>query len=139
VFLREAQFRRQVLAHHIAVQSVTGRPPISISLTISALAMVDLPLPERPVKNTVKPCLARAAAGAAQFVTTSGKLNHSGCPALRAGGGAVRCRKCQHGLAFGHFVHREILGLFLHIDHLLEIDHLDADLGLCWRTSSCAA
>ena len=39
--------------------SVTGRPPISISLTISALAMVDLPEPERPVKNTVKPCLSR--------------------------------------------------------------------------------
>ena len=36
--------------------SVTGRPPISISLTSSAEAMVDLPEPERPVKNTVKPC-----------------------------------------------------------------------------------
>ena len=34
---------------------VTGRPPISMSLTRSAPAMVDLPAPERPVKKTVKP------------------------------------------------------------------------------------
>ena len=35
-------------------------PANSISLTINALAMVDLPLPESPVKNTVKPCFDRA-------------------------------------------------------------------------------
>ena len=38
---------------------VTGRPPISSSLTSSTLAMVDLPDPDRPVKNTVNPCWAR--------------------------------------------------------------------------------
>ena len=58
--------------------SVTGRPPISISLTISALAMVDLPEPEKPVKNTVKPCFERSGLVLRSCVTTSGKENQSG-------------------------------------------------------------
>ena len=58
--------------------SVTGRPPISISLTISALAMVDLPLPEKPVKNTVKPCLERGGRVRRSSSTTEGKENQSG-------------------------------------------------------------
>src|SRR5690606_26644500 len=33
----------------------------------------------------------------------------------------------EDGLAFLYLVTREILSLFLHVDHLLEVDHLDAD------------
>ena len=58
--------------------SVTGRPPISISLTIRALAIVDLPDPEKPVKNTVKPWRDRSGLVRRSCLTTSGKENHSG-------------------------------------------------------------
>ena len=58
--------------------SVTGRPPISMSFTMSALAMVLLPLPEKPVKNTVKPCLDRSGEVRRSWRTTSGKENQSG-------------------------------------------------------------
>src|SRR5690606_41117869 len=56
-----------------ALPILTGRPPISISLTISALAMVDLPDPDSPVKNTVKPCFARGGEVRRSSATTSGK------------------------------------------------------------------
>ena len=36
----------------------------------------------------------------------------------------------EHRVALGHFVGRVILRLFLHIDHVLEVDHLQPDLGL---------
>ena len=111
--------------------SVTGRPPISISLTISALAMVDLPEPERPVKKTVKPCLARARLGAAQLLDHRREAEPVGDvqPLLQAaaqlGAGDV-----EDGLALGDLVARLVLRLLLDVDHLLEVDHLDADLGL---------
>ena len=53
--------------------SVTGRPPISSSLIMSTLAIVDLPAPERPVKNTVIPCLCRGAKCTPQFARDFGK------------------------------------------------------------------
>ena len=43
-----------------------------------ALAMVDLPEPESPVKNTVKPCLERGGEVRRSSFTTSGNENHSG-------------------------------------------------------------
>ena len=58
--------------------SVTGRPPISISLVISALATVDLPEPERPVKKTVKPWFPRGGFDLRSSSTTDGKENQSG-------------------------------------------------------------
>ena len=39
--------------------NVTGRPPTSRNLVISALAIVDFPEPESPVKKIVTPCLCR--------------------------------------------------------------------------------
>jgi hypothetical protein len=110
--------------------SVTGRPPISISLTISALAMVDLPEPESPVKKTVKPCCARGGKRRRNSPTTSGRRTIRGSPAPRAAAGAVRCPRCPAPSPLGHLVGREVLRLLLHVDHVLEIDHLDADLGL---------
>jgi hypothetical protein len=38
-------------------------------------------------------------------------------------------RDVEDGGAFGHLVHRVVLRLLLDEDHLLEVDHLDADLG----------
>ena len=58
--------------------SVTGRPPISSIFTISALAIVDLPDPDSPVKNTVKPCFARGGYERRSSVATSGKVNQDG-------------------------------------------------------------
>ena len=40
--------------------------------------MVDLPDPEKPVKNTVKPCFERGGRVLRSSDTTSGKENHSG-------------------------------------------------------------
>ena len=57
---------------------VTGRSPVSISLTISAFAIVDFPDPESPVKKTVKPCLLRGGKERRSSWITSGKLNQSG-------------------------------------------------------------
>jgi hypothetical protein len=95
VFLENPSSDDRCLRTTSPSSSVTGRPPISISLTISALAMVDLPLPESPVKNTVKPCLLRAGLVRRSSATTSGKRTSRGFPALRAGGGAVRCPRCR--------------------------------------------
>ncbi len=58
--------------------SVTGRPPISSSLTISTLATVDLPEPDRPVKKTVNPWRWRGGWVFRSSLATSGKVNHSG-------------------------------------------------------------
>ena len=58
--------------------SVTGRPPISSSLICSTLATVDLPDPERPVKNTVKPWRLRGGWVRRSSSATCGKVNHSG-------------------------------------------------------------
>ena len=97
VFLGEAKLARQMLAApHRRPASVTGRPPISISLTIIALAMVDLPgPPNRPVKNTVKPpaCCARGR-GAAQLLHHLGKGEPlRDLDPLAQTGAAARCRK----------------------------------------------
>ena len=111
--------------------SVTGRPPISISLTISALAMVDLPEPEKPVKNTVKPCLARGGRVRRSSCTTSGKENHSGISSPSAQAPAqLGAGDVEHGHALLDLVRRLVLGALLDVDHVLEIDHLDADLVL---------
>ena len=58
--------------------SVTRRPPSSSSLTSSAFAIVDLPEPDRPVKNTVNPCLCRGGCDLRSSSMISGYENHSG-------------------------------------------------------------
>ena len=64
---------------------VTGRSPVSISLTISAFAIVDFPDPESPVKKTVKPCLLRGGNERRSSWITSGKLTSQGspCPSIK--------------------------------------------------------
>ncbi len=64
-----------------------------ISLTIRAFAMVDLPEPEKPVKNTVKPSRNAAVWFSARL--PPGKENHWGFPDLRPDGDAIRCRRCS--------------------------------------------
>ena len=58
--------------------NVTGLPPISINFVRTALAIVDLPEPDRPVKNKVKPCCALGGCDARSCVTTSSKENQLG-------------------------------------------------------------
>ena len=58
--------------------SVIGRPPSSSSFESSTLAIVLLPEPLRPVKNTVKPCRARAGWLRRSSFTTSGYENQAG-------------------------------------------------------------
>ena len=58
--------------------SVTGRPPISISLTSSTEAIVDLPEPDKPVKNTVTPCAERGGYERRSSAATAGGVNHAG-------------------------------------------------------------
>src|SRR3569623_1683265 len=57
---------------------LTGRPPSSNSFANTAFAIVDLPEPERPVKNNVKPCLDRAGKWPRSSAITSGNENHAG-------------------------------------------------------------
>src|SRR5258705_11069527 len=57
---------------------VTGRPPISSSFTRSTLAIVLLPEPDRPVKNTVKPCLWRGGGGFCRALTMVGEGEEPG-------------------------------------------------------------
>ena len=57
---------------------VTGLPPISINFIISAFAIVDLPEPENPVNNTVKPCFDLGGLDLRSSLTTEGNENHSG-------------------------------------------------------------
>src|SRR4030095_3809541 len=104
--------------------SVTGRPPIASSLIISTLAIVDLPAPERPVKNTVIPCLCRGAKVRRSSRAISGKVNQAGIslPSLKPR------RSCVHARLRRHFVFGEILIPVFHIDHHLEGHHLDTDL-----------
>src|SRR5262249_23012756 len=74
VLAREAQLGGQVLADMV----VTERPPSSISFTRSALAIVDLPEPERPVNSTVKPCSWRGGCARCSSAMTSGNENQLG-------------------------------------------------------------
>ncbi len=111
--------------------SVTGRPPISISLTISALAMVDLPEPDRPVKNTVKPCSVARRRGAAQLGDHLGEGEPFGdVEPLAQAAAQLGARDVEHGRALGDLVGGVVLRLFLDVDHVFEVDHLDADLVL---------
>ena len=88
--------------------------------------MVDLPEPDRQEHGEA--LLGARRRGAAQFGDDFregepvGNIQTFAQAATQFGAGDA-----QNGRAFGHFVDREILGLFLHIDHLFEVDHLDAD------------
>src|ERR1019366_2747202 len=78
--------------------SVTGRPPISRNFVISALAMVDLPDPESPVKKMVTPCLCRGGGGESSGAV-SGKVFRSERAALsrEVAGGAPGRDQLQLG------------------------------------------
>ena len=88
--------------------SVTGRPPVSMNLTSSTLAMVDLPEPERPVKNTVKPCWWRGGWVRRSSSATSGKVNQAGQvapflqPAAQLGAGDVEGPRARRDLVLRH-------------------------------------
>ena len=91
--------------------------------------MVDLPEPDKPVKNTVKPCCERGGR-AAQLGHHLGEGKPVGDfqPLLQAaaqlGAGDVEDGDV---ILVGDLVDGLVLGAFLHIDHVFEIDHLDAD------------
>ena len=111
--------------------SVTGRPPISISLVISALAIVDLPEPESPVKKTVKPWFAARRLRLPELLHHGregepvGDLQPLLQPPAQLGAGDV-----EDGHPLLDLVARLVLRLLLDVDHLLEVDHLDPDLVL---------
>ena len=58
--------------------SVTGRPPISSSLTSTTLARVDFPALGSPVKKTVNPCWLRGGWVRRNSAITSGNENQGG-------------------------------------------------------------
>src|SRR3954447_13877907 len=99
---------------------VTGRPPISSSFTSSTLAMVDLPEPDRPVKNTVKPCLWRGGGLLWGSLTVVGEGEPLGQVAAlvealaKLGAGDV-----ENPGALGHLVLGHVGGLVLDVDHHL--------------------
>ena len=58
--------------------SVTDLPPISNSLTSRTFAIVDLPEPESPVKNTANPWRARGGELRRSSRSTAGNVNQAG-------------------------------------------------------------
>ena len=99
-----------------------------MSLTINALAIVDLPEPDRPVKKTVNPCLWRGGCVRRSSATTSGNENHAGisAPSCRRRRSSVpEMSSVRHARL--DLVLREILSLLLDIDHVLERHHRDVE------------
>ena len=83
-------------AHDRRRASVTLRPPVSSSLTSSALAIVDLPEPGQAGEKHGEALLVTRRIGLAQFVRRpSGRRTSRESPDLRPGGDGTRCRRCS--------------------------------------------
>ena len=108
---------------------VTGRPPSSSSFESRTFAIVLLPEPLRPVKKTVKPCRARAGWLRRSSFTTLVYENQLGIsvPRARRSRSSVPLMSMRL-LVFGHFVDGVVLVFVGDVDHLLEVDHLHAEL-----------
>ena len=83
------------------------------------------------MKNTVKPCLPRAGWLRRSSFTTSGYENQVGISVPRASRSRSSVPVMSSVfLSLRHFVDRVVLVLVRHEDHLLEVDHLHAELFL---------
>ena len=80
--------------------SVTGRPVRSVNAARSARAIVDLPEPDKPVRNTEKPCASRGGAARRNASTSALVSTQSGTsgsmPTISAGVGD-RITGCSRG------------------------------------------
>ena len=94
---------------------------------IRALAMVDLPDPESPVKKMVTPCLCAWRIAAAQFLHYLGIGEPRGNVAAFVQALAqFRARDVEYLGALGHFIGRNVTVFVLQIHHHLERNHLHA-------------
>ena len=130
VLLREAELAREVLAHQVAVED-RDRPAAELE-QLREQHVGDRALAasrERPVKNTVKPCLPRAGWLRRSSFTTSGYENQLGIsvPRARRSRSSVPLMSSVF-LSLRHFVDGVVLVFVRHEDHLLEVDHLHAEL-----------
>jgi hypothetical protein len=100
-------------------------------LTISALAMVDLPEPGEAGEEHGEALLGARRRGAAQLVHHLGEGEPFGdLQPLAQAAAQLGARDVQDRdvVLVGDLVGGFVLGAFLHVDHVFEIDHLDADL-----------
>ena len=131
MLFREAELAREVLAHHVAVQERGGAAAELQELQHQGVGDGRLAgAGEAGEEHREALALARRM-GLAQLGHDLGK----GEPIrdLEAGPEAapeLGARDRQHGLTGLHLVGRQVLAAILDVDHLLERDHADAELGL---------
>ena len=131
VFLAEAQFRRQMLAHHIAVKQRHRTPAHLHQLDHQRIGDRRFARARQAGEEDGEALFCPRGRGAAQFRHHLREAEpFRDIQALAQPAAQLGARDVQHGAALGHFVRRVILRLFLHIDHVLEIDHGDADFRL---------
>ena len=117
-------------AHHVAVKQRDGTAAHLHQLDHQRVGDGRLARAGKPGEEHGKALFVARRRGAAQLRTTSGKLNHSGIsrPSRRRRRSSVP--EMSRMVAPLRPRRGFVLRAFLNIDHLFEIDHLDADFDL---------